>query len=249
MRSVFLAAAAAVTIGAMPVVAQEDSFYLDILSVEVKIGHVMAFRDGVKAYLECYEEAGGKDSWSTWSNMDGDGAVYLFVSRMENWAALDRREDARRECFPVVEEEIAPHMVRMNTTYAKHLPDWSADGLPEDMTVARVHYFSVDDQWKFRSAIGSIAGVRRAVAPEDMGMWYDVQGGGTADAEYFVVQGFKNFAAMDEDQRGPYGTMKEHAGEGTADLIWGQYQDSLEDGDSYWSSLLAYEKDLSRNGS
>ena len=249
MRETIVAAVAAATLAGMPAIAQEDSFYLDVLRIEAKIGHSMAFRDGVKAYMKCYDDAGGTDSWSTWSNMDGDGDVYHFVSRMENWAALDVREEARRTCWPVVEEQIAPHMSKSNTTYAKHLPDWSGDGMAEGTTVARVYYFSVDDRRKFRAAIGAIAGVLKTNDSEPPGTWYAVEGGSTDDAEYFVVDGFPNFAAMDDDRAGPYGTLKEHAGEDAADLIWDQYLESLEDGDSFWSSLMVYEPDLSHNGS
>ncbi|CAN0585878.1 unnamed protein product, partial [Ectocarpus sp. 12 AP-2014] len=75
--------------------------------------------------------------------------------------------------------------------------------------------------------------------------WYRVQGGGVNDPEYMVASSYKNFAAMDEDMAGPYGTMKEHAGEDTADLVWEQYLDSLKDGEAYWSNLLSYDEDLS----
>lgn len=127
------------------------------------------------------------------------------------------------------------------------MPDWSPEKEPDGTTVVRLHNFSVDDNQKFRAAIGTVIGIQKASEYEHMGTWYDVLGGGKDDPEYFVVDSYRNFAEMDAERAGPYGSMEAHAGDATADLVWDQYQDSLEDGESYWSNLLRYDEELSHD--
>lgn len=246
MRAILITAGAAALATAVQVAADNhDDYMLEILRAEVKMGHNMQFRDGVKAYTECYADAGGTMSWNVWYNMDGEGSIYYRVAPRENWAELDVRDEAADSCYAILSEQIAPHMDSSATMYVRSMPDWSEDEQPDDATVARVHNFSVDDDYKFRGAISAVTGIRKAIAPEELGTWYAVIGGSQEDPEYFVVQQYKNFAAMDEDTMGPYGTLKEHSGEATADLIWNEYRDSLEEGDAYWSELLRYDEELS----
>lgn len=246
MRAILISVGAAALATAVQVAAQDDNdFMLDILRVEVKMGHNMQFRDGVKAYTECYADAGGTMSWGVWYNMDGEGNIYYRAAQRENWAELDVRDEAADSCYTILSAQVIPHMDSSATMYVRRMPDWSQDEQPDDSMVARVHNFSVEDHYKFRGAISAVTGIRRAIAPEELGTWYEVIGGSQEDPEYFVVQQYKNFAAMDEDTMGPYGALKEHAGEATADLVWDEYRDSLEDGNAYWSELLKYDEELS----
>jgi hypothetical protein len=250
MKSMILAAGSAALLAATaPVMADDhDDYLLDILRIEVKIGHDMKFREGVKAYMDCYAKAGGESRWSTWAGMDGDGIVYHVVSRMDGWAELDEKDEAEMKCWPVIGEQVAPHMASINTTYAKRLPDWSAKESDDDKTtVVRLHNFKVDDRRKFRAAIGTVTGIMEATKYEHMGTWYAVQGGGRDVADYFVVESYNNFTAMDDDRAGPYKTLSEHAGEDSAELVWDQYLDSLEEEDGYWSELMRYDEGLSHD--
>jgi hypothetical protein len=247
MRAILIAASAAAFMSTVHAVADDENEYiLDITQIEVKLGHHMQFREGVKAYMACYAQADGENTWSTWQSMDGKGIVYQVVSRMDGWADLDDADDeARSSCASTVRDQIQPHMASVNTMYAKRMAAWSADEDSEADTVVRLHNFSVDDNQKFQAAIGTVTSILKTSESEDPGTWFRVQGGGKEDPEYFVASGYKSFAEMDEERAGPYGTMEAHAGEETAELVWDQYLDSLEDGDSYWSNLLRYDAELS----
>jgi hypothetical protein len=245
MRSTMYAAISAALVIAMPALADDDDYMLDITRIEVELGHHMQFREGVKAYMACYDEADGENGWSAWRSMDGDGIVYHVVSRLDSWGELDETDEAGMSCWPVIEEKVAPHMASAHTMYAKRMPDWSASIDDDEETVVRLYNFRVDDFEKFRAAVGSVTGIMKAAEYEHMGTWYDVQGGGMDDPDYFVVESFKNFADMDNERAGPYKTTVEHAGEESADLVWGQFRASLEADWSAWSSLLRYDKELS----
>jgi hypothetical protein len=100
-----LAAATTLFASAQTTFAQDDerSYMLQITEIETRIGHGSKFREGMQAYIACYEDNGGEQNWSAWSNVDGRGDVYHLVSRMEKWAELDTPDEASRACWPTIE--------------------------------------------------------------------------------------------------------------------------------------------------
>lgn len=228
--------------------AQEDndSYILQITKVGVKIGHDTAFQEAVKAYHACLLEHEDAGTWSTWSNVGGDGREYHFVSTMDNWAEMDSPWEAGKACWPEHEKEITPNVESVSTRFARPMADWSADA--DGYTVVRLHQFRVDDGEAFRDAVGAITGIMKEAEYAHMGSWYNVIGNSSNEPGYFVVAHYDNFAAIDEDRAGPYQAVADAAGEERADELWKQFGDSLRDDREYFTELLRREDDLSHLG-
>lgn len=223
---------------------EDDSYMLQITEVGVKIGHDSAFREAVKDYHACLEEHEDAGTWSTWSNVGGEGRQYHFVSRMDNWAEMDSPWEAGKACWPEHEEHLTPHVESVSTHYARHMADWSGEA--EGYTVVRLHHFRVDDNSDFRDAVSAITGIMKEAEYEHLGTWYQNIGNDSTEPDYFVVAHYDNFAALDEDRAGPYDTVVKAAGEERADELWEQFGDALRDDWEYFTDMLRREDELSR---
>ncbi len=227
---------------------ENDGHLLQITRVEVKIGHTSKFREGMQAWMSCYIDNDGTNTWSVWNNVDGRAGVFHLVSVMENWAALDSPDPAGRECWSVIEEEVAPHVSSVTTTHARHMPDWSGDA--DGYEVVRLHQFrAAGNGRKFRETVGEITTILKDAEYDHLGSWYGVVGGDSRRPNYFVVEHFDNFAAMDEDRTGAYRALLDAAGEERGEALWEQFGDSLRDDWEYSSELLRRVDELSREES
>lgn len=221
----------------------DKSYMLQMTRIEVKVGHSSAFRDGFKAYMDCYEENDGQRNWSVWNNVDGSGDVYHLVSRRENWAELDTRDAASRECWSTIEESVAPHVTSVSSSFARHLPAWS--GQAENYNVVRLHQFRVDESADFRETVGTIAGILKDSDYEHPGTWYSVIGSSSSEYDYFVVEHYENFAAMD-DRVSVHQALVNAVGQERTTELWDAFGDSLYDDAEYGSELLVRVPELSR---
>lgn len=227
-------------------VAQETPVrMLEVTEIEVKLGHEMKFREGVKAYMQCYEEKDGAGNWSAWRNVGGSGTSYHIVSSHSSWAELGQTDAVRNACWSIIDEQVTPHVNSVSTSFARHMPDWS--GTPgNDNTIVRLHQFRVEDGEKFREAVGAITTIMKEAEYPHMGSWYDMIGNSSDEPDYFVVAYYKDFAAMDEDRDGSYEAVKAAAGEERADALWDDFGDALTDDWEYFTMLLHREDELSR---
>lgn len=223
----------------------EDGHILEITKVGVKIGHEMKFRDAVKAYHGCLIENEYEGSWSTWSNVGGEGREYHFVSTMANWAEMDSPSEASKTCWSEHHDSLTAHVNSVSTRFARAEPDWSGEA--EGYSVVRLHHFRVDDGDEFRDAVGAITGILKGAEHEHLGSWYRMIGNDANEPNYFVVAHYKNFAALDEDRTGPYDALVEAEGEERADELWEQFGDSLHDDGEYFTDLLRREDELSHS--
>lgn len=221
----------------------EDGHILEITKVDVEIGHEMKFREAVKAYHECLAEHEYEGTWSTWSNVGGDGRSFHFVSTMDNWAEMDSSSEAGKTCWSEHHDRLTSHVKSVSTRFARAEPGWS--GNAEGYSVVRLHQFRVDDNSEFRDAVGAITGILKEAEHEHLGNWYRMIGNDANEPNYFVVAHYENFAALDEDRTGPYDAVVEAAGEERADELWKQFGDSLHDDNEYFTDLLRREKELS----
>jgi len=80
---------------------------------------------------------------------------------------------------------------------------------------------------------------------EHMGTWYGSVSQQRWAADYFVVEHFENFAAMDEDRPGPDGIMKDAIGEEGTVEMWDRMDESLADMEPYWNNILRRVDSLS----
>ena len=221
--------------------AQDDeSHMIEITEIDIKAGHWRKFSAGMESYISCYEEQEGEGSWSAWWDME-HSTIHL-VSQMDGWADMDERDEASMKCWSVIEEEIAPHITKVETSFARPLPDWSGDA--EGYDVVRLHRFRVDDESAFRETVGTVTDILEEAEYEHLGSWYDVIGNDAGEPDYFVVEHFDDFAEMDEDRAGAYRAVLDAEGEERADDLWEQFGDSLHDDWEYSTLLLSRSSEL-----
>lgn len=211
---------------------------LAIHHVHVKMGHGAEFRAGMEAYSACLKEGGYEDSYSVWHAVDGDRTSYHIVSSFDMWSEFDEDDEISDACWENedIRNGVFDHMATWETNYARRLADWS--GNAEGYSVVKLHNFRVEDGSEFRALVGEITGYMKQQNYAHMGTWYDVLGGSNAPADYFVVEHYENFAAMDEKRKGANGVLREAVGDDKAEEFWDKFGDTLADDNGYWSTML-----------
>ena len=241
-----LSVSALLTAGTTVLAQDDDSFFLEITEVGVKIGHGPKFREAVKSYNKCLADNEYDGTWSAWRNVDGDVNVYHFVSTMNNWAEMDSANEVGETCWSRNHDQVTAHVDSISVSFARHLPAWS--GQAEGFDVVRLHQFRVDDGDLFETTVGAITSIMKEAEYGHMGTWYDVIGSDSNEPDYFVVSHFQNFAALDEDRPGARQVVVDAAGEERADELWEQFGNSLHDDWEYSSQLLRRDVELSHSG-
>jgi hypothetical protein len=217
--------------------AQDDDYMLRMNIIDVKIGHMTKFREGMAAYNACYSENDGDGSWTVWNNVVGGGDYYYMVGRMDAYAEMDEMDEATRACWSVIEEQVAPHVIDVRTRIAKRLGAWSGENQNTD--VVELHHFRVAENRDFRQAVSAITTILKEADYEYMGVWYQYMHNSSNEPDYFVVDAYENFAAMDEDRPGAYRAVREAVGEERADELWEAFGDSLTDDWEYRNEVLS----------
>jgi hypothetical protein len=213
---------------------EEGGGLLSMTKIKIQVGHRDAFNTAMTAYKDCYVENEGKDGWSVWVDMRS--WEYWVVSSMDNWAKLDEQDEIDEKCWDETGAEMMKHIAEFGTSYARHLADWS--GNADNYNVVRLHQFRVDENRDFRDTVGAITKILKDDDHEHMGTWYEMIAENAYEPNYFVVEHFENFAAMDEDRPGAYARVKEAEGEERADELWDQFGDSLHDDWEYTTHML-----------
>lgn len=104
--------------------------------------------------------------------------------------------------------------------------------------MVRRHNFRVEDGDAFREVVGEIVGMMKAAGYAHMGTWYRAVGSQRWGADYFVVDHFDNFAALDEDRKGANGVLVDALGEEGAAEMWDRFGETLADMEPYWTITL-----------
>jgi len=218
--------------------AKSENQKLAIHHVHVKMGHGAGFRSGMEAYSACLAEGGYKDSYSVWQAVDGDRTGFHIVSSFGMWAEFDEENEISDACWgnEEIRNGVFDHMSSWETSYAKRMADWSGEA--DGYNLVKLHNFSVEDGSEFRSMVSEVTGHMKKANYEHLGTWYDVLGGDSSNADYFVVEHFENYAAMDEDRKGAGGILKDALGEEKAEEFWENFGDTLSDENGYWSNIL-----------
>jgi hypothetical protein len=240
-------AAAALAVALAPTAAQaqeeSDNSVLAMTKIYLEPVSWMKFGQAMEEYIGCYAENGGEDSWSAWRDMEMD--VIWVVSTMDGWAEMDEeRSEANRACYPIIEENMGSLVRKVKTEYAEYMPDWSGES--EDYDVVRLHQLVVDDGSDFREVMGEMVSIVKEAEYEHVGAWYSMVGSDADEVDYFNVEHYENFAAMDVDRAGYYGVVAEAKGEEAAGEMWEDMVDSLaDDGMGYSTVLLSRAEDWS----
>jgi hypothetical protein len=248
IKTMFLSAAVAAAV-CLPAVADdhegESDPMISIMEVTYKHGHGMKFRDAMMAYMECYAENGGEEAWSAWAPVDGAPNEMWFVSSMTMWAELDADDPGDEACWSEHGTELTSHVSDVNRRMYKRMGDWSGDA--GEYSVVKLHNFRVDDGEAFRGVVGEITDMMKDADYEHMGTWYGAVSQQRWAADYFVVEHFENFAAMDEDRPGPDGIMKDAIGEEATSEMWDRMDGALADMEPYWNNILRRVESLSHS--
>ena len=185
----------------MVMVSQEnESFLLNLTEITVKYGHNAQFIEGVKSWKKCYMDNEGKDNWSVWKRVQGEGSVFTITSRMANWAEMDEEGDAAgKACRMNVVNSIRPHVKSIHYNVARSMPDLSRSGLPEGTEMVWVYNVKVNNSQNFKDVVGEITKAVKNVEGNPRGIWYNTVGGAPEVSDYFVAVPFKNFADLDNN--------------------------------------------------
>jgi len=230
----------------MPAGAQDEpeDYLLTLNAIEVPPGQQRAFREGVAAVAECYRQNGSEASWSVWDRLQGKGDVHLAVFPSANWTAMGESDPAASACRPVVAERISPHVGASDVSVARKLPEFSGRDA-EDFTVVRLHYFRVDDAAAFREAVGELSAIITKDEHHADDSWFEIVGGGPYEADFFVVEHFDDYAALDTERPSTYDVVERAVGAEEAQALWAKFGDALKDDREYWSYQYSLLQDLS----
>ena len=218
---------------------------ISIMDLSIQHGHGMQFREAMTASMECYAENDGENEWSTWGAVDGEPNRMMIVSRMDMWAEMDSEDPGDEACWPEHGAELTSHVSDANRRIWRRMSDWSGDA--EGYTVVRLHNFRVDEGDEFREVIGEIVGMMKEAEYEHMGTWYDAVGTQHWAADYFVVDHYENFAALDEGRKDANGIMVDALGEEGAAEMWDRLGETLADMEPYWTITLRRIDSLSHS--
>lgn len=217
---------------------------LSMTEFTVKPGHDFQFREGVKAWKDCYLENEGDWTWTIWHRLQGDGNVYVLTSWMDKWAEFDESDPAGKECRDIARELINPHIESSSYNLAWYMNDLSIQE-DIDFDVVWVNYWTVKNSQKFMAVVREVEGVLKEVEGDSRGFWYNVMGGEPGTPDYFVVDPYQNFAAMDEDTDGVWSVVEKAKGEGKKDELRAAMREAT---DEYWSFVFNRIKELSHDG-
>ncbi|MFC0445357.1 hypothetical protein ACFOD1_07515 [Pseudidiomarina halophila] len=218
---------------------EENSFYLSISELSVKLGHTDAFMEGVKAVRACYQEAGSKEPWSIWHRVQGPGTVFVVTSTYKNWQGFFAENEVGETCRSVVHDEIVPHIDSTYHQMASFMPDWSNIESPSGNFVA-VFNFKVSDYELFEATVTAVEeGLKDDGGPG--AAWYYVVGG-RDQADFFVVEYFADPAALDADDPGVWKRLEAAVGKEKADKLRHDFRASVSE---WWSYMYALHEDLS----
>lgn len=225
---------------------EDDSMILSMTEFVIKPGHTTQFREGVKAWKECYVENEGDWTWDMWSRVQGEGTVFGLTSFMENWAEMDDASDeAGQACSNLAMNLINPSVESANRNLSTNMPSMSRTP-GDNMGLVSVTYWRVSNSSQFLETVAEITSAISEAEGEPRGYWYDVVGGGLTAPHYFVVGPYVNFAAMDNDRDGVWTVVENELGANRRAELQSNYRESV---DQVWSYMWRHVADLSYAGS
>ncbi len=240
--SFFLSLIFAAVLSITPLQAQEEeSVILSFTEFTIKPGHNYQFREGIKAWKECYLSNGGEWNWSIWNRVQGKGNVYALTSTMEKWAEMDEVDDAGKECRDLARELINPHIESVEYNLYKTMPQFSSTA-EVDNKIVWVTYWTVENSTVFMETVENVSGALKKAEGDSRGYWYRTLGGGPDSPHFFVVEAFENWAALDVEEDGVWEVVEKTEGEKTKDELRNKMRSST---DEVWSYIYERQDELS----
>ncbi|WCO02734.1 hypothetical protein [Psychroserpens ponticola] len=220
----------------------EESFILDLTEFTIKQGQDTNFTDGVKKWNKCYKDSKGTNTWNVWHRLQGKGNVYVLSSRLANWADMDKKDAAAKECRTIAISSIIPHIESSEYNVTRYMPEPSRKANMEGMSIVWVNSFKVNDFVAFNEVLKEVTSTIAKKEGANRGYWYSIMGGEGAD--YFISTPFKDFADLDKDTDSVWKVYESVHGKSKAQDIRKKFNASLEDAWSYTYTLV---EDLSMN--
>jgi len=220
----------------------DESKLLSMSEITVKPGHESQFIAGVKMWKECYLENKGTDKFNVWRRVQGEGVLYVLTGMMDNWAEMDKKDEAGKECRAKVIDFIMPHVEKVNYSIARTMPELSKIATSEGTKLVWVTFFRVENSTVFREGIKEIGSAIKAVEGTLRGTWYNFMGGGPDSPDYMVSTAFKGYADLDIKRDGVWKIYENKNGKKKTDDLRGKMMASLENS---WSYLYSLNEELS----
>jgi hypothetical protein len=224
----------------------EESAIMSLTEFTIKPGHNTQFREGVKAWKECYLEHEGDGRWYMSSRIQGTGSVYSLRSYTENWAEWDDPADeAGQACQNLALNLINPNVESATTHLSRFIPSISKTS-GGGGGVVKVMYVRVKNGTLWGETVREVTSALRDAEGDAREYWYSSIGGGPDAPHYSAVTTYENFAAMDEDRDGIWTVVENQLGEEKRAELQGNFRESV---DQLWSYLWRELPDLSHSGS
>lgn len=217
---------------------------LSMTEITVKIGHSAQFEDGMKKWKECMVENETTGNWAVWERVQGEGNVYGITGNMEKWAEMDEEssDPASGKCVAIFYNFIVPHVEKVSNAITTTLPEWSKKTMSTDTKLVWVSYFKVKNYDLFSNTVKDVSSTIASKEGTPRGQWYAFQGGSEHDPDYMVVSTFNSYAALDEDEDGPFKVYENVHGKKKADQMKENWRNSVDTG---WSYLWELQTELS----
>lgn len=244
MKSIkFIAIAAFIAVFSSSMLTAQDNerVLLTMSEFTVKQGHAPQFIEGVKKWKECYLENNGERKWSMWRRVQGEGVVFVMTGLRENWASMDQKDEANKECYALVLNFILPHVEKVNFNIARNMPDVSRT-FPEDTELVWVWACKVNNSTVFKENIEVMGKAIAAKEGGPRGVWYSYAGGAPDAPDYMVSVPFKGYADLDVTRENIWKIYEESAGKEKADAMRASQRAVIDVG---WSYLYKLNKELS----
>lgn len=223
--------------------AQEDeSFILNLTEFTIKFGEDTNFTDGVKKWNKCYKDNNGTNTWNVWNRLQGKGNVYVMSSRMNNWAEMDKKDEASKACRTIAVNDIIPYIESTDFNTTRFMPEISRKANMDGMTIVWVYSFKVKNSLAFNEVIKDITATIAQKEGDNRGYWYSIMGGQGAD--YFISTPIKDFADLDTKRDGVWKVYESVHGAAKTKEIREKFSASLDDA---WDYTYTLNKDLSMN--
>ncbi|MCC5941535.1 MAG: hypothetical protein JJU37_08345 [Balneolaceae bacterium] len=244
----FLTLVAVLTIGILPVntanaqALEEGSMLQSITEFTVKAGHNTQFREGVKAWKNCYLENEGDWTWSMWSRVQGEGNVYILSSYMGSWAEMDDTSDeAGQACQHLAQNLINTSVESATSNLFRTVPSLSnSQDMPNN--VISVQAWRVNNGTLFMKMAEEVISAISNVEGEPRWYWRSAIGGDLKAPHYFSVTPYENFAAMDVSRDGVWTIVENELGNSERERLQADYRASV---DQSWSYIYRRVDELS----
>jgi len=223
---------------------ENDTSLLSISEFTIKLGHNMAFQEGVKAWKSCYLDNDGEWTWNMWNRMNGEGTVYYLTSNSASWAEFAEDDSAGQACNRQAAELIMPAVEKVENYFSWSKPEWSRTPDGSEFTVVEAAYFRISDYRIFTDLvteameiIEDATGVRRTV-------WYESIGGGPDGFQFMNVFPHEDMASLDDPFESAWTIIAEEAGEDKRDELWADYKNSVENS---WMYMFRLNEEMSHS--